>query len=216
MIKIAVFALALALAGCAQTRQAAEWLSSDKAQKAAANLKSLATAIDCGLVVSGAALSKDIARVVDAGQAAIDRVGKVYAMSSAVCEGAGRVAGALILAALRKFYVRRPFTRRSSHGKQSGDMRFFRLPLMALTLALAVAAAGGVAAEEVNRPVPERACYNAPETHEKIQANSLADPFAPVARAWRPRNMRNPLRSSSAATATSMSTRSTFCAVTVG
>ncbi len=53
-------------------------------------------------------------------------------------------------------------------------MRFLRLPL----LALAIAAAGGVAAEEVNRPVPERACFNAPETHEKIIANGLADPFA--------------------------------------
>ena len=45
-------------------------------------------------------------------------------------------------------------------------------------MALAMTAAGGVAADDVNRPVPERACFNAPETHEKIQANGLADPFA--------------------------------------
>ena len=53
-------------------------------------------------------------------------------------------------------------------------MRFLGIPL----LALAMSAAGGAAAEDVNRPVPDRACYNAPETREKILANGLADPFA--------------------------------------
>ena len=85
MKKIAAMWLALALAGCAQTQQAADWLASDRAQKAAANLKNLAAAIDCGLVVSGAALSKEIAAIVDAGQATIDRTGKLYAVSAAVC-----------------------------------------------------------------------------------------------------------------------------------
>lgn len=47
-----------------------------------------------------------------------------------------------------------------------------------LLMALAMSAAGGAAAEDVSRPVPERACFNAPETREKILANSLADPFA--------------------------------------
>ena len=58
----------------------------EKAQKAAANLKTIAAAIDCGLVVSSAALSKQIAQIVDAGEAAIDRTGKVHAVSAAVCE----------------------------------------------------------------------------------------------------------------------------------
>jgi len=89
MKKLAAMSLALALAGCAQTQQAADWLASDRAQKAAANLKALAVAIDCGLVVSGAAVSQEIARVVDAGRAAIDRTGKVYAVSLAVCEVLG-------------------------------------------------------------------------------------------------------------------------------
>ena len=86
MIKIAAVAVALTLAACAQTQQAADWLASDKAQKAAANLKTIAAAIDCGLVVSSAALSKQIAQIVDAGEAAIDRTGKVHAVSAAVCE----------------------------------------------------------------------------------------------------------------------------------
>lgn len=89
MKKIAAMWFALALAGCAQTQQAADWLASDRAQKAAGNLRSLAAAIDCGLVVSGAALSKDIAAIVDAGQAAIDRTGKVHAVSVAVCDALG-------------------------------------------------------------------------------------------------------------------------------
>ena len=94
MKKLTALALALALAGCAQTQQAADWLASDKAQKAAANLKTIAAAIDCGLVVSGAALSKEIAGIVEAGQAAIDRTGKVYAVSAAICEALGGTPGA--------------------------------------------------------------------------------------------------------------------------
>ncbi len=53
-------------------------------------------------------------------------------------------------------------------------MRFLGIQL----IALAMAAAGAAAAEDVNRPVPERACFNAPETREKILAHGLADPFA--------------------------------------
>lgn len=89
MVRIAAVALALALAACAQTQQAADWLASDKAQKAAENLKTIAAVIDCGLAVSGAALSKEIARIVNAGEAAIDRTGKVYAVSAAVCDALG-------------------------------------------------------------------------------------------------------------------------------
>ena len=90
----AALMLALALAGCAQTRQAADWLASDKAQKAAANLRAAAVALDCGLVVSGAALSRQIANLVDAGEAAVDKAGKVYAVSNAVCEALGGAAPA--------------------------------------------------------------------------------------------------------------------------
>lgn len=94
MKKLAAMSLALALAGCAQTQQAADWLASDRAQKAAGNLRNIAAAIDCGLVVSGAALSQEIARLVDAGQAAIDRAGKVHAVSIAICEALGGGAAA--------------------------------------------------------------------------------------------------------------------------
>lgn len=94
MIKVATVALALTLAACAQTREAADWLASDKAREAAANLKTIAAAIDCGLVVSGAALSTEVARIVDAGEAAIDGAGKVHAVSAAVCEALGGTPGA--------------------------------------------------------------------------------------------------------------------------
>ncbi|MCC0002447.1 MAG: PepSY domain-containing protein [Methylobacteriaceae bacterium] len=53
-------------------------------------------------------------------------------------------------------------------------MRYLGIPL----LVLAMSAAGGAAAQDDNRPVPERACFSAPETREKILANGLADPFA--------------------------------------
>lgn len=53
-------------------------------------------------------------------------------------------------------------------------MRILGIPL----LFLAMSAAGGAVAEDVNRPVPDRACFSAPETREKILANGLADPFA--------------------------------------
>ncbi len=53
-------------------------------------------------------------------------------------------------------------------------MRFLGIQL----LALAMAATGGAMAEDIDRPVPERACFNAPETREKILAHGLADPFA--------------------------------------
>ncbi len=89
MKKCLAIALALTLAGCAQSQQAVDWLASDKAQKAAANLKTAAAAIDCGLVVSGAALSQEIARLVEAGAAAVDRAGKVHAVSVAVCATLG-------------------------------------------------------------------------------------------------------------------------------
>ncbi|MFT4097191.1 MAG: hypothetical protein QM651_08690 [Rhodoblastus sp.] len=89
MKTLLVGALALALAGCVQAQQAADWLASDKAQKVAANLETAAAAFDCGIVVSGAALSLEIARMVDAGHAAIDRAGKVHAVSTAVCAALG-------------------------------------------------------------------------------------------------------------------------------
>ncbi|MFV0279229.1 MAG: hypothetical protein ACK5JM_00545 [Rhodoblastus sp.] len=88
-----LFAIAFALtfAGCAATRQAADWLASDKAQKAAINLKTLANAVDCGLVLPAAALSREIARAVEAGQASLDTTGKVHAVSAAICDSLGGV-----------------------------------------------------------------------------------------------------------------------------
>ncbi|MFV0279228.1 MAG: PepSY domain-containing protein [Rhodoblastus sp.] len=53
-------------------------------------------------------------------------------------------------------------------------MRFLGIPLMTL----AIVGAQGASAEDIDRPPPERACFNAPETREKILANGLADPFA--------------------------------------
>ncbi len=93
MTKLAAVWLALALTGCARTQQAADWLPSDKARTAAANLGHIAATIDCGLVVPGAALSTGIARIVDAGRAAIDRAGKVHAVSAAICEALGGASG---------------------------------------------------------------------------------------------------------------------------
>ena len=52
-------------------------------------------------------------------------------------------------------------------------MRLLGIQLIALALA-----ASGAVAEDVDRPVPQRACFNAPETREKILAHGLADPFA--------------------------------------
>ena len=89
MARIAAIALMLTLAGCAQTREAAEWLASDKARTAAANLKAAAAAIDCGLVAPSAALSQEIARALEAGQATIDRAGRVRAASAALCDALG-------------------------------------------------------------------------------------------------------------------------------
>ena len=90
MIKIAAVAVALTLAACAQTQQAADWLASDKAQKAAANLKTIAAAIDCGLVVSSAALSKQIAQIVDAGEAANPELSRMLQDLATEREAAGR------------------------------------------------------------------------------------------------------------------------------
>ena len=84
--KISVTALALALAismsSCAATIKE---LSDPSFTQAVNNSKNLATAFVCGFVVPGAALSTDIANLVNAGKAAIDTTGKVSAVSSAVC-----------------------------------------------------------------------------------------------------------------------------------
>lgn len=94
MKKIIALSGALALAGCNGVQKATDYLADPKTTTAATNLKNLATAFDCGLVVSGAALSQDIAEIVDAGQAAIGTTGKVYAVSQAVCMALGGNPGA--------------------------------------------------------------------------------------------------------------------------
>lgn len=83
---------ALALAGCNGVQKTTDWLADPKTALAAANLKSLAMAFDCGLVVSGAALGGQIAGIVEAGQGAIDAAGRVYAVSAALCEALGGAA----------------------------------------------------------------------------------------------------------------------------
>jgi hypothetical protein len=80
---------ALALAGCNSVQKATDYLASPKTAQAAQNLKNLAQAFDCGVVVTGAALSGQIAEIVDAGQATIGTTGKVYAVSAAVCTALG-------------------------------------------------------------------------------------------------------------------------------
>ena len=80
---------AITLAGCNGAEKTADFLASPKTTQAAANLKKLAMAFDCGIVVSGAALSREIAEIVDAGKAAIGTTGKVYAISAAVCAALG-------------------------------------------------------------------------------------------------------------------------------
>ena len=89
MKNLACAVLALSLAGCAQAQKATDYLAAPKTAAAAANLKNLAAAFDCGLVVSGAALSGEIAAIVGAGQAAIGTTGRVYAVSAAVCNALG-------------------------------------------------------------------------------------------------------------------------------
>ena len=89
MKKFLVLAGALALAGCNGVQKATDYLADPKTTTAATNLKNFATAFDCGIVASGAALSRDIAEIVNAGQAAIGTTGKVYAVSAAVCTALG-------------------------------------------------------------------------------------------------------------------------------
>lgn len=85
MKRILVFASALALAGCSALQKASDWLADPKTAQAAINLRTLASAVDCGLVAPGAVLARAIAEAVEAGQATVDRVGKVHAASAAVC-----------------------------------------------------------------------------------------------------------------------------------
>ena len=89
MKKYLALAGALALAGCNGVQKATDYLADPKTTTAAANLKNFATAFDCGLVVSGAALGQNIAEIVNAGHAAIGATGKVYAVSAAVCTALG-------------------------------------------------------------------------------------------------------------------------------
>lgn len=89
MKRVIAVSVALWIAGCAQAQQATDWLASERTRQAASNLKSLAMAFDCGLVVSGAALSRTVAQIVEAGDGAIGAAGKVYAVSAAICESLG-------------------------------------------------------------------------------------------------------------------------------
>ena len=86
---IALAAALFGLAGCTQVQNATDYLASPKTTQAANNLRTLATAFDCGLVVTGAALSQNIAEIVNAGDAAIGTTGKVYAVSAAICTALG-------------------------------------------------------------------------------------------------------------------------------
>jgi hypothetical protein len=89
MSRLAFLFVCAALAGCNGLQSATDYLASPKATQAARNLKTLAQAFDCGLVVAGAALSSEIAGIVDAGQAAIGTSGRVYAVSAAICVAMG-------------------------------------------------------------------------------------------------------------------------------
>ncbi|MDE2363144.1 MAG: hypothetical protein KGM42_10750 [Hyphomicrobiales bacterium] len=89
MKTISIVAVCVALAGCASIQKTTAWLAAPTTTQAAANLKTMATAFDCGIVVSGAALGKDIAEIVGAGQATIGTSGKVYAISAAICTSLG-------------------------------------------------------------------------------------------------------------------------------
>ena len=86
---IIILAGALALGGCSAVQKATDYLASPRTTQAAINLKNLSTAFDCGLVVSGAALSQNIAQIVDAGDAAIGTTGRVYGVSQAICVALG-------------------------------------------------------------------------------------------------------------------------------
>ncbi len=82
---VSAASLSLALGGCAEIQKATNYLAAPTTTQAAQNLKTLATAFDCGLVVTGAQLAQNIAALVNAGQSAIGTTGKVYAVSQAIC-----------------------------------------------------------------------------------------------------------------------------------
>ena len=93
-VRAGALAGALALAGCNGLQKTTDWLADPKTAQAAANLRSLARAFDCGLVVSGAAASREIVEIVEAGQGVIGTAGRVYAVSAALCEALGGAPGA--------------------------------------------------------------------------------------------------------------------------
>ena len=86
---VALSFIAGTLGGFAQAQKATDYLAAPKTAQAVANLRSLAMAFDCGLVVAGAALSGEIAGIVDAGQAAVGTTGRIYAVSAAICTALG-------------------------------------------------------------------------------------------------------------------------------
>ena len=99
MKRIAVLsaALAILLGGCTQFQNAVSFVASPQFTTAATNLKNVAMAFDCGVVVPLAQLSQGIAQIVNAGQSAIGTTGKVYAVSVAVCNTISTMPNATVI-----------------------------------------------------------------------------------------------------------------------
>jgi hypothetical protein len=88
-------AIAPAIGGCSAVQKATDYLASPQFTTAANNVRNVAVAFDCGIVVVGAQLAGTIANEVNAGNAAISTTGKVYAVASSVCIALGGTPKAL-------------------------------------------------------------------------------------------------------------------------
>lgn len=99
-IKIAfALSLSLVMAGCAQFDAAVNYLASPRFTTATTNLKNVAMAFDCGVVVPLSSLSQQIATLVNAGESAIGTTGKVYALSVLICNTISALPDSTVVAA---------------------------------------------------------------------------------------------------------------------
>ena len=100
MKRIAIALLAaVSLAGCAQFQNAVSYVASPQFTTASNNLKNVAMAFDCGVVVPLSQLSQQIATLVNAGQSAIGTTGKIYAVSVAICNTISAMPNTTVVAA---------------------------------------------------------------------------------------------------------------------
>jgi hypothetical protein len=83
---------ALALGGCAEFDKFETWATSAKGQATVAALKAGSQAIVCD-IAAGAALAGNIEASINAGQSVQGTDGKIYTVSSQVCQAMGGTSG---------------------------------------------------------------------------------------------------------------------------